>query len=81
MSDRELSCEEALRFLAAYIDGELDSAADGDVGRHLERCQSCYSRADFERRLKDRLARLGEAKVPPEFAARVQRLIDTFPTS
>jgi anti-sigma factor RsiW len=77
--ERELTCEEALSFLAAYLDGELVGAADREVESHLTRCRSCYSRADFERRLKARLALLGRSAVRPEFAERIQQLMSTFP--
>lgn len=76
---RVLTCEEALRFLATYLDGELGPGADREVEDHLARCRSCYSRADFERRLKERLAALGQSAVRPEFAARMQQLVSAFP--
>ena len=76
---RDLTCEEDLSFLAAYLDSELESAAETDVESHLARCRSCYSRADFERRLKGRLASLGRSGVRPEFTERIQRLMSAFP--
>jgi len=72
------NCEDALRVLAAHIDGELEKAAHDQVERHLETCRSCYSRAEFERRLKDSLAALGQEPVRPELSARVQTLIKDF---
>jgi anti-sigma factor RsiW len=71
-------CEDALRLLAAHLDRELDAPASRQVERHLEICRSCYSRAEFEKRLKERLAELGEAQVRTELADRVQTLIRTF---
>lgn len=76
---RGLSCEEALQFLAAYLDGELGSGADRELEEHLARCRSCYSRADFERRLKERLAGIGQSEVRREFVERMQRLTSAFP--
>lgn len=76
---RDMTCEEALSFLAAYLDGELESAADSDVESHLARCRSCYSRAEFERRLKGRVAALGRSAVRTEFAERIQQLMNAFP--
>lgn len=82
MSDeRILSCEEALRLLAEYLDRELDVVTDGDVTRHLERCRSCFSRAEFEKRLTQQVAALRRAEVRPEFEARVRQLVDEFPAS
>ena len=78
---RVLTCEEALRFLAAHLDGELGPGTDRQVEEHLARCRACFSRADFERRLKERLAALGQATVRPEFAERMHRLMRAFPSA
>jgi len=76
---RDLTCEEALGFLAAYLDDELEGATERDVESHLARCRSCYSRADFEQRLRGQLASLGQSTVRPEFAERIQQILSTFP--
>lgn len=75
------SCEEALRLLAAHLDRELDATTHDRMERHLETCRSCYSRADFEKRLKESVAALGRAPVPPRLAGRVDALIRTFNTA
>ena len=77
-NERVLTCEEALRFLAAYLDGELDGATPGEIEAHLIRCRSCYSRAEFERRMKAQLATLGRSDVRPEFTDRIRRLLNQF---
>lgn len=75
-----LSCDEALRFLAAYLDGELQTASQQEVEDHIARCRSCYSRAEFERRMKQELAALaqGRADVPAAFSDRIRRLLGQF---
>ena len=79
MSDTKIiSCEEALRRLAEHLDGELEGVEHGELQQHLERCSSCYSRAEFERRLKGQLAALREPQVPTTFEARVRALMDRF---
>jgi predicted anti-sigma-YlaC factor YlaD len=77
---RVITCEEALRFLAAYLDGELALGMSQDVETHLGRCRSCYSRSEFERRLKERVASLGRQEVTPEFARRIHQLLGRFTT-
>lgn len=75
-----IDCEEAVRRLAAYLDRELDPAKSDEVEEHLERCRSCYSRAEFERRLKERIRRdLRVGEVPPEFEERVRTLLRDLP--
>jgi anti-sigma factor RsiW len=76
--DRIMNCEEALRLLAEHLDGELDHASRNDVERHLERCRSCYSRAEFERRLKGQVSSLRESPVRPVFEDRIRSIIDRF---
>jgi anti-sigma factor (TIGR02949 family) len=75
-----ITCEEALRQLAAFLDDELHEAAREGIERHLEACRSCFSRAEFERRLKSELGRVGQDEVPPGFEARVRRLLESFST-
>jgi anti-sigma factor (TIGR02949 family) len=75
-----IRCEEALRRLASYLDGDLGPDERTDVERHLDACRSCYSRAEFERRLHAQLARLGQRELEPEFRARLQDLVRQFTT-
>lgn len=77
MTDIE-GCEEALRLLAAHLDGELDHRSAHAIEAHLDACRSCFSRAEFERRLKAQLAGLGRESVRPALSTRVQTLIRTF---
>jgi anti-sigma factor (TIGR02949 family) len=79
MTDNEIrGCEDALRLLAAHIDRELDDTSRIQVERHLETCRSCYSRAEFEKRLKTSLAELDREPVRPELADRLRMMIREF---
>jgi anti-sigma factor (TIGR02949 family) len=79
MSDSTpIGCEEALRLLAEFLDDELHADARASVDRHLTRCRSCFSRAEFERRLKDEIGRLRKEEVTPGFEARIRRLLEAF---
>jgi anti-sigma factor (TIGR02949 family) len=76
MSERhDISCEEALRRLFDYLDRELEPHAHGEMEYHLARCRSCFSRAEFERRLKERLREMAGARAPRRLQARVKRLL------
>lgn len=70
-----IGCEEALRMLATFLDGELESGDAGSVQVHLETCRSCYSRAEFERRLRSRLAELGTGLDDADLTRRIQDVI------
>lgn len=77
MSGRQIDCEEALRRVFELIDHELDDHEREAMERHLQACKSCFSRADFERRLKGKLGELREG--PPVSAAeRIEKLLKSF---
>ena len=78
MTRPEIDCEQALRLLAAHLDSELAGPESGAVEEHLERCRSCWSRAEFERRLKARLAELGDGPARPALEARIRGLLEGF---
>lgn len=79
MTEAEItSCEDALRLLAQYLDGELEEQSRAQIGRHLERCRSCYSRAEFEKRLKAQVAEVGRAPVPSRLERRIRSLMSDF---
>ena len=79
MSERKaIACEEALRLLAAHLDGELNGEERHDVERHLEVCRGCFSRAEFERRLKAQLAGLRARPIGEAFEERVRTMISRF---
>ena len=82
MSDpKAIACDEALRLLAAFLDDELHAGPREGVERHLEMCRSCFSRAEFERRLKGEITRLSREEVTAGFEERVRRLLGSFTTS
>jgi mycothiol system anti-sigma-R factor len=79
MSDiRAIDCEEALRQLFEYLDAELHGGSQREMEQHLEHCRSCFSRVEFERRLKAYTAEAGHEPVSPGFEQRIRGLIDTF---
>jgi anti-sigma factor RsiW len=61
-----------------YLDHELDEARREEMEQHLKICRSCYSRTEFEKRLKLRLAGVGAEKPAAEFEQRIRRLIGNF---
>jgi mycothiol system anti-sigma-R factor len=73
-----IRCEEVLKHLFAYLDGELEADSHAEIERHLEECRGCYSRAEFERLLKKRVAELGQEKAPAALRQRVRALLDFF---
>ena len=66
------------RAFAAFLDDELPADTRAGLDWHLERCRSCFSRSEFERRLKGEIARLGREDVTPQFEQRIRRLLADF---
>ena len=63
--DREtarVSCEEVLSKLYAYLDREVDELTTSEIDHHLEHCRECFSRAEFEKVLRNRVAKSTEKK-------------------
>ena len=75
---RVIDCEEALRRLFEYIDAELHDERHREMEQHLERCRSCFSRVEFEKRLKAYTAELGREPLPPELGLRIRKVLDGF---
>ena len=73
-----IGCEEALRRLAEFIDCELSESDQDAVERHLRTCRSCYSRMEFERRLKQRLSAFSGDEAPAKSRDRIRKLIEGF---
>jgi anti-sigma factor (TIGR02949 family) len=79
MSDtKEMGCEEALKHLLEFIDGELSNSEQESVDRHLRACRGCCSRMEFESRLKQRLSTLSSEDVSSTVRDRVRNLIKRF---
>jgi anti-sigma factor (TIGR02949 family) len=75
---RVIDCEEALRRTFEYLDAELRGEPQREMELHLERCRTCFSRVEFEKRLKAYTAELGREPVPAEFEVRIRSVLDSF---
>lgn len=74
----EMSCEQVLHELFAYLDRESDAPTAAQIGRHLQACRGCFSRAQFELKLKGYLRAAGQRSAPQRLRARVKDLVDKF---
>ena len=78
MTQHTIKCEEALRLLAEYLDGELADGSLADIEHHLDACRSCYSRMEFEQQLKRQLAQLGRREPERPFTLQVKEMVRRF---
>lgn len=72
---RPIDCEQALLRIFELVDHELHGEERKAMEEHLETCRSCFSRAEFERRLKAKLAGLRDARPDARMRGRIERLL------
>jgi mycothiol system anti-sigma-R factor len=76
MVDCGWNCEETLKEVERFLDGELEPEAQGRVSHHLSDCNPCTERADFRRHLKDMVqSKCAEREVPAGLQERIRQLI------
>ena len=78
MTRQEINCEEALGRLFEFLDHELSADERAAVERHLQTCRSCFSRAGFERRLKEKLRELRGDEPTHAASERIKGLLQDF---
>ena len=73
----DMGCLEAIEALYAYLDGELkDPQSIADFEHHMSHCRSCYSRAEVERLLTDRLRAASVSHASERLKKRLLDLLD-----
>lgn len=73
-----MDCEQVVRLLFEYLDGEVSDEQQHDIDRHLTLCRSCFSRAEFEKRLRLHLKAPGDEAVPSALENRIRSIIARF---
>ena len=73
-------CEQALRDIERFLDGEMTAPQAVEVESHLQSCTPCMERADFKRHLKVLIAeRCGCDEVPQSLRLRVSAILEEPP--
>lgn len=78
MTKHEIDCEQALKQVFEYIDHELAEGERDAMQHHLHTCKSCFSRYEFERRLKEKLGDLPREEVSSGVSDRIKKLLKSF---
>lgn len=78
MKESSISCEEVVERLFDYLDHEVDTDTSAEIERHLERCHDCFSRAEFERKLREQVTRSGKQEAPERLRLRIRDMIRRF---
>jgi anti-sigma factor (TIGR02949 family) len=75
----DIGCLAAIEMFYAYLDGELADPRDiDDFETHLAHCRSCFTRAEMENLLTDRLKQVAKQRAPERLHSRLSKLIDEF---
>ena len=74
----KISCEEVISKLYDYLDQELAGSTQVDIDEHIKDCRECFSRAEFERALRKKVAGSIEADTPADTRNRLEALIKRF---
>ena len=75
----EIECLEAIDSLYAYLDGELtDETSLAKLKKHLNHCNSCYTRSELEGVISERIKINGKEKTPESLINRLDELMDNL---
>ncbi len=73
---REISCEEALRRVHEFIDGELEDVSTAEVQAHFEQCQRCYPHLRLEQAFREAMRRAcADEKAPDGLRDRLEKML------
>lgn len=71
-----ISCEDALRLVHDFIDGELEDVPHTEVEKHFEVCQRCYPHLRLERSFRDAIRRAcAKEEAPAALRERVLHIV------
>ena len=73
-----MDCEQTIRQVYLYLDGELTTFRRWQITRHLDRCPPCQHGFEFEGELRQVIATRCHDEVPPELKARIVEAIGLF---
>ncbi|MFO1362243.1 MAG: zf-HC2 domain-containing protein [Burkholderiales bacterium] len=78
MTKQQIDCELALKQIFEYVDHELGEHEHAWLEQHLRTCKSCFSRMEFERRLKEKVGALREDELASPLGERIKSLLKSF---
>lgn len=74
----DMRCEEVIERLFEFLDHEIDSVTEQRISEHLAHCRACFSRAEFERRLRARIAESATATASESLRRRIRTILDRY---
>lgn len=78
---REIDCDEVMRQLFDFLDGEVAEEVDHEIHHHIDECRSCFTRVEFERVLKERIRASKDEVLPESLQDRITDMLKQFGTA
>lgn len=75
---KKIECEEAIRKMLEYLDDELHDHDHDVMESHFESCRSCYSRMEFEKRLKNMVGSVETEPATSSLRDRIKKITDKY---
>jgi mycothiol system anti-sigma-R factor len=75
---KELECDEAIRMVLEYLDNELEGHDHEALEAHIHKCRACYTRVEFEKRLKGMVKETPAASAPDSLKLKIKKISDQF---
>lgn len=75
---KPISCEQALKRVFDFIDGQLKDRSREELEQHLAVCRHCFDRVEFEKLVKTRLGKLRKQTDSAELRKKISLLIDSY---
>jgi mycothiol system anti-sigma-R factor len=69
-------CNETLREIYEYLDGELTNDEKAKLRHHLEECQPCFEAFDFEAELREVIRKRCTESVPDSLRDKVRQALE-----
>ncbi len=75
---RTIDCSGVIRLLFEYLDNELERHDHMAVEVHLYDCRACFSRMQFDKRLKGMVKGTDTASSPDALRDRITKMTELF---
>jgi mycothiol system anti-sigma-R factor len=76
MSERLITCSEAVKRLWELLDHALSPEDQARVEDHLSFCRSCCGELEFAKELRTFLGSQGSEEIPPDVKEKLERFVE-----
>ncbi len=73
-----IQCEEAIQKMLEYLDEEVYQDDKEAIHNHLDSCRECYTRMEFEQRLKGMVRESKSNSAPSGLGSRIKKIVKDY---